>query len=242
MDGTRVIRREGTRRKSNRIKPVFAMNQEGLSDLEKKAVLDAASELIRLAEVDGIGLVDFGVWRTNKYRNRGGSLKPYQSVDWYVQKGKETSRNRTQLNAGTMQSLLLFEPWRNPQEGGRDHYDILMVHSDMYLGETNFVIGVAKQGIGTTISTHRFKELDGRDRYECIKTETMHELGHVFGLIPKDRTENVEYSLGKHCTNRCIMRQGLRLPIDWINITNDRLRYGVLCEPCEKNLKAYFRN
>ena len=234
----RKISEEG---KPSKIKPVFVMNQEGLSGLEKQAVLDGASELIETAEVSGVDLVDFGTFRNNGYRCSDDSLKEFQSVDWYVQRGKETSRNGRQLNANTMQVALCLEPWRNPQKGGKDHYDIFVVHDDMYSGDTNFVIGLAQSGIGTTISTHRFKQLDDRAKYECIKTETMHELGHVFGLIPAERTQNVEYSLGKHCTNNCTMRQGLSLPYDWINITNDRLRYGALCSTCETDLKQYFK-
>jgi predicted Zn-dependent protease len=205
----------------SKIKPVYVMNQAGVADLEKQAVLEGASELISLAEVSGVDLADFGVFRNDGYRSSNSSLREFQSVDWYVQRGREASRNGTQLNADMMQYDLRSEPWRNPQKGGKDHYDILIVHDDMYSGDTHFVIGVAERGIGTTISTHRFKELNDRARYECIKTEIMHELGHVFGLIPDARTLNVEYSLGKHCSNTCTMRQGLRVPDDWINITND---------------------
>jgi len=111
---------------------------------------------------------------------------------------------------------------------------------DIQIFDTNFVIGLASPGIGTTISTYRFKQLDDKLRYECIKTETMHELGHVFGLIPDERTTDVEDSLGKHCANICIMRQGLTLPTDWINITKDRLDQGALCQPCKSDLKEYF--
>ncbi len=226
-----------------KIKPINLMNQAGLSDLEKRAVLDGASELIRLAEVSKrIELIDFGVWRNNGFRNSDGSLKQYQSVDWYVSRGKDTSRNRTQLNVEAIQLALCLEPWRNPHQGGRDHYDILIVNNDIYWGNTNYVIGIAQAGVGTTISTFKFKPLRDKTKYECIKTETMHELGHVFGLIPDSRTKNVENSLGKHCTNTCTMRQGLNVPVDWINITNDRLRYGALCPTCAKDLKEYFRN
>ncbi|MFH1182070.1 MAG: hypothetical protein V1702_03880 [Candidatus Woesearchaeota archaeon] len=239
MSAIRITGNEGTV-VPPKIKPVYIMNQAGLSDLEKKAVLDGASEMIRLAQAD-VDIADFGVWRNNGFRNRDGSLKQYQSVDWYVERGRDTSRNTTQLNASTMQNLLMLEPWRYAQQGGKDHYDILVVHDDMYSGDTNFVIGLAQPGIGTTISTNRFGSLNNELKYECIKTETMHELGHVFGLIPDERTENVEHRLGKHCTNRCTMRQGLTLPNDWINITKDRLKYGALCPTCETDLKEYFR-
>jgi predicted Zn-dependent protease len=133
---------------------------------------------------------------------------------------------------------LSVEPWR---DDGRDQYDILIVRSDIYAEEDNFLVGIAREGFGTVISTYRFNGLDDKLKYECIKTETMHELGHVFGLLPDNRTEDVEDSLGLHCANRCIMRQGLNVPEDWINMTKDRLRYDALCKRCEKDLKDYFR-
>jgi predicted Zn-dependent protease len=231
--------------KSSRVKPVFIMHQEGLSDLEKKAVLDGASELIKLAEVDGVKVVDWGVWRKKGFRDDDGSLKDFWSVDWYVKRGSDDGRDHTkhgrQLNAGTMQDCLSSEPWRDPERKGRDHYDILVVHSDMYFGGRRFVIGVAQPGIGTTISTYRFRRRNRDPRYECVKTETMHELGHVFGLLPLERTEDIRYKYGKHCTNKCIMRQGVTLPTDWVRFTEDRLRQGALCPRCKEDLRAYFR-
>jgi predicted Zn-dependent protease len=229
----------------NRIKPVFVMNQDGLSDLERKAVLDGASEMIMLAGSSGIDLIDFGAFRMNDYKDSDGSLKGFRSVDWYVQTGRDgirgRGRNSNQLNADRMQAALIVEPWRSPSEGGRDHYDILVVHDDMYASGTNFATGIAHEGIGATISTHRFQELENTAKYECIKTVTMHELGHVFGLIPAQRLQNVEDSYGKHCTNECIMRQGLQVPDDWIDITVDRLMHGYpLCHTCERDLKNYF--
>ena len=225
---------------SKKIKPVYVMNQDGLPDSEKQAVLDGASELIKLAGAD-IKLIDFGVWRTPQYKSSDDTFNEYQSVDWYIQKGRETSRNKTQLNADVMGNCLLSEPWRWPDRGGKVHYDILIANSDIYSKGTSFIIGTAGKSIGTIISTYRLKELDKKSRYECVKTETMHELGHVFGLIPDNRTENVEDSLGKHCTNRCIMRQGLSVPDDWIKMTDDRLRYGALCQACERDMKDYLR-
>lgn len=223
-----------------KIKPVYIMNQEGLTALEKEAVLEGVRELMCLANVSTIEVNDLNVWRNKKSKDKG-VFVPYQSVDWYIQRGKETSRNRFQLNAQTMQRELMIEPWRYSSQGGRDHYDILIVKDDMYLENTNFVIGLAVKGIGTTISTHRFNGLDNKVKYECIKTETMHEVGHTFGLIPKTRRTGVEESLGKHCTNICIMRQGLSLPDDWIKMSNDRLKYSALCPICAQDLKNNFK-
>ena len=235
------IRRNYQRRlvpQSAKIQPILFMQQEGLCNLEKQAIFDGANELIDLAESDGIEIRDLGVWRNNNYLDKNGSLKAYQSVDWYLKNGKQNSRNNYQLNADLMLLSLTREPWKKTLS----HYDIMAIHSDMYSGKSNFVIGLARTYDSTIISTNKFKELDDKTRYECIKTETMHELGHVFGLIPNYRTNNIEFSLGKHCTNTCIMRQGLTLPRDWVNMTKDRLKYGPLCNDCQIDLKKQFRN
>ena len=223
-----------------KIKPVYVMNENGLGRLEKAAVLDGIHELLGFGGVSNlIEIVDYMVWRNDNYVNPDGSLKEYQSVDWFLQQGKNSSRSKSQVNATTMLHLLTFEPFRKI----KDHYDCFIVHSDMYDGrkDINFVIGLAREGIGTIISTDKFSNLDDRMRYECVKTETMHEMGHVFGLLPNSRNYNVENSLGKHCANRCIMRQGLTLPSDWIKMTDDRWKYGPLCKDCKQDIKDYFR-
>src|SRR3989338_4270444 len=99
----------------------------------------------------------------------------------------------------------------------------------------------SREGIGATVSTYRLQGLSERAKYECLKTIAIHEFGHVFGLIPESRTDDVEEIFGKHCTNVCVMRQGLDVPHDWIKITSDRLVNGTLCNTCETDLQNYFR-
>lgn len=299
---------------NKKIKPVFVMNQEGTLDFEKQAVLDGIHELLGLAEADGVEVRDFGAWRKEDYKNEDGSLKPYQSVDWYIEQGEKASHNGTQLNAHKIIEGLWQDYWF---KGGseRDGHTVLVVNDDMYDGEahlfslkpeeyekhfsdrndvsaelreafeeqgyplspkakmahkdpttweirdedetfsveiaskqliaiygnTNYVVGIAADNIGMVLSVNRYENLTRRQRYECIKTVTMHELGHVFKLPPDSRTENVEESLGKHCANVCIMRQGLIVPTDDIRMSEDRLKYGALCPTCKTDLKAYFK-
>lgn len=222
----------------SKTRPMYVMNEEGLSELEKKAVIDGTKELLRIAEVeDRIKVVDLGAWKHNEYKNSDGSLKEYYSVDWYLQEGRKASRNKTQLNAEKIVRLFYVEPW---QKGEQEHYDILITRSDMYSGNANFIIGIAYPVLATVLSTYRFKNLDDKLRYECIKTETMHELGHVFTL-PKERIKSDNWVLDGHCPNKCVMRQGMSLPTDWINMTEDRLKYGPFCKPCETYLKEWFK-
>lgn len=170
-------------------------------------------------------------------------MKKFGSIDWYIEKGRENSRNKSQLNADAILRKLMVEPWKESQKGGKPHYDILAVDEDIYFRDLNLAIGAADPDWrNVVLSTYRFKDLDGKIKHECIKTETIHELGHAFGLLPDERTRNVDYSLGKHCNNTCTMRQGNMVPTDWIDITNDRLRYGTLCRDCREDLENIFRN
>lgn len=220
------------------IKPVYIMCEEGLLDFQIQAVLQAIYAVLRIAMVsEKIQVVNFGVWRQNGWRNSQG-LEPYYSIDWYIQSAIRASTRQGKLNGNQMIIDIWCEPWQKLQP----HYDIVILRSDMYSGEinNNFVIGLASKGHGTVISINRFLGLDPRTQIDCIQTETMHEVGHVFGLIPEQRQECVEESLGKHCTNICVMRQGTCVPGDWIRITRDRLEGHVFCPTCQCDLRKYF--
>jgi len=159
-------------------------------------------------------------------------------MDWYISEGTRFSEKRGQLNADRILNLCNEDRWQIDER----HYKVMILKSDMYAEDTNFIIGYAVEGMGTIISINRFLSLDQAIQKECIKTETMHELGHVFGLINKNRNQAVKYELGKHCANKCVMRQGLRVPEDWIRITQDRLKNGPFCNLCKEELITYFKN
>ena len=228
----RVIR---TGRQRPRIRPVYLMCEPGVTFSEKEAVIEGIESLLGEARVKNkVEVKDFGVWRMGSGE--------YESVDWYINRARQAGRAGRgygyQLNAANLIASLEREPWKK----SNDHYDVLVCSSDLWDGteRTNFVIGLARPGDSTAFSVKRFRELRERMAAECIKTETIHELGHVFGLIPFSRKVNIEYSLRKHCTNVCSMRQGLRVPLDWVKYTQERLAKGALCPECRKDLRDYF--
>mgnify|MGYP001607366246 CR=1 FL=1 len=114
-------------KKPSTTKPLYVMQEEGLDNLEKRAAMDGVSEIMRVARVK-LSLSDFGVWRHPNHM-QGGSLRPYFSVDWYLQKGKEAGI-RGQLSAEELLMCLRGEPWRDENKGGEEHYDLMLVHSD----------------------------------------------------------------------------------------------------------------
>ena len=211
-------------------KPIYIMNEPGISIIEKDAVITGIQTLLGLAIVKR-DMVDYGAWNSGI-----GLEKKYQSVDWYLEQGRRKSNRPNQLRANTIVHLLLSEPWRQQT----DHYDVLITHQDLYDEGLNFVVGSAIAHVGTVISVNRFRGLNEKLSYECIKTASIHEVGHVFGL-PNPRRKDIAQSLGGHCINGCVMRQGLTVPTDWINMTRDRLRYGPLCRNCQADLLDHFR-
>lgn len=218
-------------------KPIYVMCEQGAEGY-MTPVIDGINEVLKLASAEkDIEVHNFNVWRLRRFRQNS-ELIPFRSVDWYVDYGFRESRSQHQVNGGAMFNALWSEPWQKSQP----HYDIVVLHSDMYDDNLAFCIGLAIHGFGAVVSVNRFLRLTNRNlQSECIKSETIHEVGHVFGLVPEDRTRNVEESLGKHCTNRCIMRQGLRLPDDWIRLTNDRMdSANPFCSTCQKDLQKYF--
>ena len=66
-----------------------------------------------------------------------------------------------------------------------------IVNEDLYVSPMNFVFGLASEFYGAIISFYRLENLEMK-----IK-ETVHELGHVFGL--------------SHCQNFCVMQYSITL-------------------------------
>ena len=217
-----------------RIKPVYIMHQDGILDREKQAVIDGIKELLKIAKVD-LTISDLAVWKERNYKNPDGSLKPYCSIDWYMEEGKKASKKPSRLNAEGI--LPHLRKWSKE----KGCYTVFILQEDIYEPRAEFVIGYSNYPTAI-ISVFRFRKLEENQKYECIKTLAMHEVGHMFGLPSDKRKENVEENLGGHCTNnKCVMRQGLVVPHDWIKMTHDRIEYGPLCNQCINELRAFFR-
>jgi len=216
------------------------MMQEGVRPEHHRAVIEALRQLLRIAEMDSqININDFGVWRHSRHRRADGSLEPYYSADWYVRRGKDTALRPNQINGDVIINCLAIEPWQRAPD---QHYDVVLLHEDLCTNDPNlnFVIGLAVQGLCTVLSTFRFGTLSMAEQVECIKTEVLHEMGHVFGLPSSDRPNLID-SIGAHCSNKCVMRQGVILPDDWVRMTQDRLaQNNPFCGDCLRDLANYF--
>jgi len=213
--------------------PVYIMYYKGANKNRVNAVKAGIMELLQIADATSkVRVHDFGAWKHPNWKTNG-QLMPYGSMDWYLEQGRVEGRN--QLYAGAILGAICREPWQNTTP----HYDVVVTSKDMFELGTNFVLGTAYPGTGTVLSTARRGKFPADEQFELIKTEVMHEVGHVFNLPNRNRSD-IEQKLGGHCLNDCVMRQGMTVPHDWIDITNDRLEFGALCPTCVNDLRNFF--
>jgi predicted Zn-dependent protease len=219
---------------------IFIVHEEGVAEDHLEAIKEGISEVLRLTgSTEDFYIHNRHAW-TLTYNGPDGRLVEFTSIEQFIEKSWDQKRN--QINGE-----MLLKSWNNLGASlfwllfwilfaGRRHYEIIVVKKDMYIPGTNFLIGLSIPGDGALVSTNRFLSLKDKSlQYECIKTMMMHEMGHVFGLPLRDY--NVEEKIGRHCTNICVMRQGLYVPDDWIKMTEDRLKYGAFCKDCQQDLK-----
>ena len=221
-----------------RHKPIYVVCEPGVPSSLIQVVMEGIQEVLDLARAADaqIEVKNFGIWREDPWR-QDDQLLPHRSVDWYLQFSRENSRQGNQLSTVHLMHAMLVEPLQTTQP----HYDVMILHSDIYWEDCIFIIGQAMAGILSIISVHRFLSLDSELSKGCVKTETMHEIGHMFGLPSEQRSDGTtEESIGLHCTNTCIMRQGLTIPKDFVRLTKDRLARGPFCATCLRELRQFF--
>ncbi len=226
-------------RADSRLRPIYVMHEDGVTPDHVVAVSKGIAQVLDAAGMrQRIEVHHFGPWRHQNWKLPNGELRPFHSVEWYVERARSASKKPGFLYEPELSLQLYCEPWQDE----RLHWDVLILKSDMYADGTNYIIGAANDRFAI-VSTCRFvnRGLNAREEHECIVTETVHELGHVFGLPNSNRPEKtIEQSLGPHCTNRCVMRQGLVVPRDWQYMTDHRLQHGPFCPTCQRELRQFF--
>ena len=234
----RVEKKSAGENPFNPINPLYFMHTPDITKEERTLAIETLEEILTLAGVgEEIPLVDFGVWREPNYLDRNGELVPHKSVDWYV--NRWFNAQRQQVDADSAMAQVVSDPWIESQP----HYDVILTAQDLYQRNADFVVGVAYPRIGTIISVNRFRAVsDKRMQREAKKQEIYHEVGHVFGLPAEMEEFAPDYSSGGHCPNLCSVRQGIRVPDDWINFANERIKTGkVYCDSCIDDLREYFK-
>ena len=224
----------------NKIKPIYSVNSRGTTVEEREAVKDGIETVLKTAEAPQIvEIKDFG------YLNRGPG--DFESIDWYIQKAKtdKSCGYGQQLDASIIMDLCA----KDPSQESKPHYTVFVVDSDLWLRACQFIIGLSREAEGAVLSAVRFRDVrDKGMKYECLKTEALHELGHTFGAAAGRKGVDALTATycgelcDEHCANECVMRQGIRIPDAWIKISKDRLRSGeAFCNECIHDLIKYFR-
>src|SRR3989344_3098695 len=229
--GNRVERRRIVNPERSYQVPTFVFWNETLTPTQQQLVREAINELFQEIGFDRNMIQFLGNWREEKYRDANGQLTPHKSIEWQVK--SKRNPNKKQINA----SDLLYAMFNDPYQIRTPHWEIVITNEDMYTPDTNFVIGLAQDDLGTVISLKRLEAITNpQARREVQKTEVYHEVSHVLGLPTGRRgRNNLEHSLGPHCKSPgCSMKQGLSVPNDWITFTTERLRQGgkPLCKEC----------
>ena len=208
------------------------MYDNNLDDIERSAIRDAAETLVRLGFNQKIRIFGSQKWSEGNY----------SSAEWYLDHAEKIRRpdGSIQINASSINDLMSGEPWQRSDP----HIDIMITSRDLTArsgtGYLNFCFGAAR-GRFITSSIARYRNLFDGDRYLATKAVILHELGHVFNLAGIHRT-NTEENLGPHCTNpKCIMRQGLNVPI-WVNHARESAATNQwYCPQCLEDFKNYLK-
>ncbi len=227
-----------------KFKPLNLLNDKGFWP-EKVAIIDAIKEVLTIGRcTTPLPVNDFGRYRDRKWRDDDDDLVPYRSVDWYVYDA--LNEERMQVDSDRLLESFATEPWRNEDLLG-EHYDLFVMSEDMFSraaaqqgGKAGYVVGKAQPFMAAVISTHR---IDGiwAIPYSYLKTEAMRQICFMFGVPDMGRSTVTVEGDGHYCRNVCILRPAHDAPDDWERLTEDRLKYGALCEECVQDLRAFFQ-
>ena len=220
--------------------PTFIFWDETVTTAQQGVIREAFTELFRATGFDPAKISYLGNWREQDFKDPDGKLKPHKSIEWQVQ--SKWNASRRQVNAEDVLTSMFFDPYQTTDP----HWEVIFTNKDLFVGNTNFVIGGAQPDLGTLISLGRLESIrDTALRGETQKTEIFHEFGHVLNLPTNRRgRNNLDHSLGDHCLSPgCSMKQGLNVPDDWITFTTSRLRSGgrPFCGDCIKDLSVKFK-
>ena len=92
------------------------------------------------------------------------------------------------------------------------------------------------------LSTHRFKDLESRQKQKVLQLLSAHEMGHIFGLVT--RANNAHEALGRHCLGEkgaCLMEQmnvrGCKTIERLSNLVIPHRNW--LCEDCQREIAQH---
>lgn len=185
--------------------------QKGTSLPQLLETLNTVNKFLFLAELSGKVEVKFGKPFSFKKKNK--DAIGYVNVNKFLER-----------------------MWQEQQKLDEIRYDLFCVNEDLRLQDWDKIAGVGCLKIGAIIKLRDENDVDEDDSLHNFFIRIIHELGHVFGLVPDERTENVKNSsFGgfKHCADeKCAMHP---------NGTRQEDKNSPLCEICLRDLRAQLK-
>ena len=159
-------------------------------------------------------------WKLLNYQE-GNRLVPFRSINWLLQQGYETRLLRSDKNLNTGDVLANME--RINFENNFDR-SILVTNYSLNHKISGYNFGTTRKHFCTAVSVVGLHCYNPKFAYEWLYYLSLHEIGHLFGLISRYNTKTI---LGKHCENSdCIMHEFTFLPDD----LSSRVRTGYLAK------------
>jgi predicted Zn-dependent protease len=179
-----------------------------------------------------IGVQNLAAWKAFDYQE-GTSLVPHKSVNWLIE---SAYRNRVTDNSLNSATLLADGMTYSLKQGKGCPLVVLLVDFDIVHPKVGLSYGISTKFWCSVISLYRFKNMGPMTRSRVIRALTLHEGGHLFGLVGNGREQLSEEKLGRHCVvHPCVMRQGMSLE-DWSRIAAEMRDDRPFCIHCQREL------
>lgn len=192
------------------VRPIQLFFQQGVSDLEKKAIREGISLVLENSGIYKTRILDsLGLYPSDLI-NLNLGVESASKIGKCLEQGEKSSQIHSHLNVNSILSELIPEKCED--------YLILITQKPIYSdyppdGHVHIYGATSKPA--SVISTSDFSKLNEQQKYFGLRALTIHELGHLIGNLPfskeKDsqgKPRNTVDSYGLHCAEmNCSMNQ-----------------------------------
>ncbi len=218
------------------IRPLHVLWQEGITEEMLEGVKDGIRTTLALAGVSGeIAILYYGQRGKSDWLEQRELINPYDNLGWHLWYAQEKSEVPDHLNSIALLNSLAD----NPGYEAEPRYELVVVKNPIHSGNNPNLFGVGRHNQGAIVTLGDKlclldpvdKETDSEKRkrlyYYHLHTRlnTMHELGHVWGLCTRQEA---------HCQNDCVM---------WWQENPElynKIKNWAFCPECLVKLKQYF--
>lgn len=181
------------------------MVQPGMSGSDIIPVIHALNyvrNIVNPALQNKIDLRNLGYYQDVEFQD-GTTLMPHKSMNWFMEIAYNERLSEDTLNGDTFLREGITYCLKNKISSV-----VFVIDHDLKTKGEGWVLGATTKFWTTVVSINRFKNSVGQERLDLFKTLSVHEFGHLFGLVEKDRPRSTNF-LGQHCINKdCVMQQG----------------------------------